>query len=347
MPCGTVGDNDFGREVRMTDKEKKGGSREHIRAQVMRREAQEDKAENISTPSGLNPEAMKQESLKLPMLLIGACVYALGVNLFLQPLKLYAGGFMGYAQLLRTALTDYAGLSFGGFDISGLIYYLLNIPGLVIAYRKMRHRFVFKSIFTVTAMTVMLSVIPIPHTPILEDRLANSIIAGLMCGGGIGITLRMGACDGGMDLVGMLLVSLRGKSSIGKINLANNAVLYGICLFLFDAPTVIYSLIYSAFNSIACDKIHTQNINSQALIITKMQDTSRLEVEIMGSLRRGITKWPASGCFTGDQETILMILVSKYEINRLRSIVRRFDPKAFVIVNEGVNVDGHFLKKLT
>ncbi|MDO4285802.1 MAG: YitT family protein [Eubacteriales bacterium] len=326
---------------------KKTESGTEIREEVIRKEAQEEHAQTIGTPEGINTEAVKKESLKLPMLLAGAFVYAFGVNLFLQPLHLYAGGLMGFAQLFRTLLADYAGVSFGGFDISGVIYYLLNIPGLVVAYRKMRHRFVFKTLFTVTVITVLLSVIPIPETPILEDRLANSIIAGLMCGCGIGITLRMGACDGGMDLISMLLVSLKGKFSVGRINLTCNAILYGICLFLFDASTVIYSLIYSAFNSISCDKIHTQNINAQAIIITKMKDTAPMEIEIMGRLHRGITRWEARGSFTGDSETMLMVLLSKYEVNRLRGIVRRFDEKAFVIVNEGVDVDGHFLKKLT
>ena len=118
-------------------------------------------------------------------------------------------------------------------------------------------------------------------------------------------------------------------------------------LFLFDIPTVIYSLIYASFNSIAADRIHTQTISSQVLIITKMEDTSPLEIEIMGSLYRGMTKWKAQGAYSGDTETILLILVSKHEMAELRHIVKQFDPKAFMSVTEGVDVEGNFLRKLT
>ena len=103
---------------------------------------------------------------------------------------------------------------------------------------------------------------------------------------------------------------------------------------------------FTAFSSFSADRIYTQNISSHILIITKLPDTTPLEVEIMGRLNRGVTKWKATGAYTGDDETILMVLTSKYEVNRLRNIVHRLDPHAFIVADEGVNVDGHFLKKL-
>ena len=118
-------------------------------------------------------------------------------------------------------------------------------------------------------------------------------------------------------------------------------------LFLFDIPTVIYSLIYSSFNSIACDRMHTQNINAQILVISSLKDTTAMEVEIMGKLNRGITRIHAQGAFTNEERKVLLIMVSKYEVNRVRGMIKRHDPRAFIIVNEGVNVDGHFIKKLT
>ena len=157
----------------------------------------------------------------------------------------------------------------------------------------------------------------------------------------------MGASDGGSDTIGMIISETNGKLSVGRIALLLNCVLYGIMLFLFDIPTVIYSLIYSSFNSIACDRMHTQNISSQALIITKLDDTGPLEVEVMGRLHRGMTKWKVRGSYTGDEETILLVLVSKYEMTQLRSIVHRFDEHAFMSVTEGVDVEGRFRRKLT
>ena len=304
------------------------------------------KEEKKLEESDKGAKVARKEGLRLPLIILGAGLYAVGMNLFLRPLHLYSGGLMGFAQLIQTLLTR-AGITFGGFDISGILYYVLNIPGLVLAATKMRKRFVFKTVFAVTLITVLLSLIPIPKEMILDDRLANTIVAGLMCGAGVGIILRAGACDGGMSIIGMVLLSIRGKGSVGQISLITNIVLYGIMLFLFDIPTVIYSLIYSAFSSIASDRIHTQNISSQVMVITKLKDTKPMEVEVMGRLHRGMTEIDANGIFTGEPVKMFIIFVSKYEVSRLRGIVRAHDPNAFIVETEGVRIDGNFTKKLT
>ena len=196
-------------------------------------------------------------------------------------------------------------------------------------------------------MTLILTLIPIPDAPMLEEKLANCLVAGIMGGVGVGLILRMGACDGGMDLVGMILIQRKGHFSVGRINIAANLVLYGVCLILFDVPVVIYSLIYSVISSLMCDRVHIQNINVQALIVTKMEVVEPLEIELMGRMHRGITRWGGYGGYTGHEETILMVVISKYEIAQLKSIVRRIDPKAFILIDEGVQIEGNFLKKLT
>ena len=289
--------------------------------------------------------AVRKESLKFPFILFGSLCYAVGMNIFLRPMQLYSGGLMGFAQLFQNLL-ERAGVDFGGFNVSAVFYYLLNLPGLIIAAKKMRKRFIFKTVFAVTAITVLVAVIPSPTTPMLEDGLANTIVAGLLCGAGIGIILHMGASDGGMSIIGMLIIMLKGKGSVGRVGLIANAVLYTIMLFLFDIPTVIYSLIYVVFNSIAADKIHTQNIISQVTLITKLEDTKALEVEVMGRLNRGMTEINASGTFTGEPVKVFIIYVSKYEIARLKAIIRSYDPNAFIIENEGVRVDGNFVRKV-
>ena len=291
-------------------------------------------------------KAARKEALRLPFIVLGALIYAIGMNYFLRPLHLYSSGFMGFAQLISELLSR-AGIDFGNFNISAILYYLLNVPGLIIAAKKMRKRFIIKTVFAVTAVTIFLSIIPIPASPILEDYLANTIVAGLICGSGIGIILWTGACDGGMNIIGMLIIMLKGKGSIGHIGIIANTVLYAIMLFIFDIPTVIYSLIYSVFSSIAADRIHTQNISTQVTVITKLEDTKPMEVEVMGRLNRGMTEIDAKGIFTGESVRIFFIYVSKYEVARLKAIIKHYDPHAFIVENEGVRIDGNFQRKLT
>ena len=290
-------------------------------------------------------KAVRKEIYIFPIILFGACIYSFGMNCFLRPLHLYSGGMMGFAQLIQELITK-MGVSFDGFNIYGVIYYLMNVPAIIIAIKQMRRRFIAKTILAVTSITVLLSIIPIPSTPILDDRITNAIIAGLICGTGIGFILWGGACDGGMNIVGMLLIAKRGKGSVGNIGLITNIVLYSIMLFIFDPATVIYSLIYAVFNSLAVDRIHTQNIASQILVFTKLKDTRDMQIDVMGKLNRGMTEIKASGLFTGDCVRIFVIFVSKYEVNRLKRIIKSYDEDSFIVETPVTRIDGNFEKKI-
>jgi len=288
----------------------------------------------------------KHEGEKMAWILFGAFLYAFGLNVFIQPLNFYAGGFTGVAQLITYGLAV-AGIKLSHIDLTGILYYLLNVPAILMAVKSMRKRFIIRTIIAITMMTLLMTFIPIPHTIIFDDKLGSALVGGFLVGVGTGFILRSGACDGGINLVGMIMLNKSTGSTIGRISAVFNAVLYCICLFLFDAPTVIYSMIYSLVVSFACDRIHTQTIGSQAIILTKIDNPRKIEIEIMGRMGRGVTKIDANGAFTGENVTILMVYLSKFEVLRLRMLVKKIDPNAFIAVNNGIQVDGYFLRKLT
>ena len=290
-------------------------------------------------------KAFRKEIYYFPIIFIGCLIYSFSMNVFLRPLHLYSGGMMGFAQLIQELISR-AGVSFNSFNVSGIIYYLMNVPAIIISLKKMRRRFIIKTLFAITSITVMLSVIPIPAKAVLDDRISNTIIAGILCGAGIGLILWGGACDGGMNIIGMLLIAKRGKGSVGNIGLMTNIMLYSIMLFLFDPATAIYSLIYSVFNSIAVDRIHTQNIASQVLVFSKLKDTKDMQVDVMGKLNRGMTEISANGLFTGENVKIYIIFVSKFEVNKLKRIIRLYDQDAFVVETPVTRIDGNFIKKI-
>mgnify|MGYP003061453088 CR=1 FL=1 len=72
--------------------------------------------------------AQKKQLTGLFYAVCGGVLFAAGVNLFITPLDLYNGGFMGIAQLIRTLLTSVFHLSFGQTDIAGIVYFLINLP---------------------------------------------------------------------------------------------------------------------------------------------------------------------------------------------------------------------------
>jgi uncharacterized membrane-anchored protein YitT (DUF2179 family) len=275
--------------------------------------------------------------------IVASLMYAIGVNLFVVPAQLYSGGLMGICQVIRTLLVEYLHMNFHSFDIAGIIYYIINVPIFIIAFTRMGRKFFAKTLVTVTAMTVFLSVVPIVQ--VVDDTVAACVVGGIVSGAGIGIILRMASSGGGLDVVGVLLTKWRRDFSVGKVYLIVNLSLYIICLFLFDIEIVVYSVIFASVHSLAIDKVHIQNINVEANIITKLNNVD-LEKAIMEEIGRGLTKWTTLGAYTYEQSHMLYITLSKYEVSRLKAVVHKYDPNAFIVINEGVTIDGNFLKKL-
>ena len=291
----------------------------------------------------MNKEELLYEGKRTVTCILAALMYAVGLNLFVVPAQLYSGGLMGVCQVVRTLLVDYLHMNFQSFDIAGVIYYIINIPIFIIAFARMGRKFFAKTMVTVTAMTLFLSVVPTAQ--VVEDNMAACVVGGIISGAGIGIVLRMASSGGGLDVVGVLLTKWKRDFSVGKVYLIVNMTLYLVCLFLFDMEIVVYSVIFAAVHSLAIDKVHTQNINVEANIITKSNNVA-LEKAIMEEMGRGITKWTTLGAYTYEQSHMLYITLSKYEVSRLKAVVRQYDPNAFIVINEGVTVDGNFLKKL-
>lgn len=291
----------------------------------------------------MSRENMVYEGKRTLACIVASLMYAIGVNLFVVPAQLYSGGLMGICQVIRTLLVEYLHMNFHSFDIAGIIYYIINVPIFVIAFTRMGRKFFAKTLVTVTAMTVFLSVVPI--VPVVDDTVAACVVGGIISGAGIGIILRMASSGGGLDVVGVLLTKWRRDFSVGKVYLIVNLSLYIICLFLFDIEIVVYSVIFASVHSLAIDKVHIQNINVEANIITKLNNVD-LEKAIMEEIGRGLTKWTTLGAYTYEQSHMLYITLSKYEVSRLKAVVHKYDPNAFIVINEGVTIDGNFLKKL-
>ncbi len=290
-------------------------------------------------------ETLHKPSLRLLAAILGELISAAAINLFIVPLNLYAGGLMGVCQLLRTLLQTYAHLNFGTVDIAGLIYFLSNVPILLIAYKNLGRPFVIKTILCTVAYSLFYSVIPTPQTPIVSDYLTACLLGGILLGVGSGIVLTCGASGGGLDVLGLCLSKRGSPITVGKFSLSFNAVLYTACLFLFSPEVAIYSVIFNFATALVLDRMHQQNINNQALIFTHQQDNT-LDCYIMEKMGRGVSYWKGVGAYTGDDLRILCVCLSKFEVEELIRTVHTVDPHAFVTIQERVRVIGNFTRKL-
>lgn len=283
--------------------------------------------------------------LRLIAAMLGEGVAALALNLFIVPLNLYSGGLMGLCQLIRTLLTERLGLSFGGADIAGILYFLSNVPILLLGYKTLGKAMTFKTIACTVSFSFFYSVIPSPSVPIIDDYLTSCLLGGIIVGTASGIVLTCGGSGGGLDIVGLCL-SKRGSSfTVGKFSLTFNFVLYGACLILFSPEVAIYSVIYTFFNAMVLDRMHQQNVNVQAMIFTK-EDEKVLGRFIIEKLGRGVTYWEGTGAYSGKGLHVLVVCLSKFEIEEFLHAVHEMDPHAFITVQERVRVCGNFMRKL-
>ena len=289
-------------------------------------------------------KALQNRWTRLAIAVLGTFINAFAINFFIVPMGLYSGGVTGVSQLLRTLLERSVALP-AGIDFTGILYFVLNIPILILAWRTLGRGFVARTLICTASSSLFLSVLTSPATPILEERLASCLVGGILGGFGLGLTLTCGSSSGGLDVVGLWLTKRGSRFSVGRFSIGFNAVLYSICAILFDLPTALYSVIYNVFSSIFVDRVHEQGINVQVLIFTRDEDPE-LPQHIMQRLGRGVTYWEGMGAYTGKQIRVMCVCVSKFEVDELRQIVRELDPHAFFIVQEGVRIEGHFIRKV-
>lgn len=287
-----------------------------------------------------NKELMSQ----LGFAVAGDLIYTLGFNLLIVPIALYSGGFMGISQLIHHVITEILGIAIpASLNLTGILYYLINIPIFMFGYKIMGKAFVLKSLFATTVLTIFLMIVPIPTTPIVGDYLTSCIVGGIICGYACGLMLRSRLTGGGQDVIGMCLTKLYPGFSVGKVNIAINGLVYLVCFLLFDVEIVIYSLVFATVQSLVADKVHVQNINMTAMIFTKKTGIAK---HVMEEMHRGVTDWVGEGAYTEQETNILLIVISKYEMAQLKEIVHKVDPHAFMIFTEGCIVDGNFEKRL-
>lgn len=275
------------------------------------------------------------------LIIAGSLLYALGMNLFLTPLQLFSGGGVGLAQLLTLFLEQV--IRVPNLNLYGIVYMLINIPLLFLAFFQIGKNFFVKTLIGSGAISLFITLIPTLAVPIVDDYLTSVLIGGIAAGAGVGIILIAGGSGGGIDVVAMWAAKKFKNASVGKISLYFNVLLYAVMLFMFDSQTVIYSLIYTVIFTLVLDKTHYQNINVRVMIFTKKEG---IDKAINEQTRRGVTKWDGCGAYTKESTQILVSCINKYEVNDMMEIVQSIDPQAFVIVDENVIVNGNFEKRL-
>lgn len=274
-----------------------------------------------------------REIKKIIIVIIGALLGALSMNLFLIPANVYASGFTGVAQLLSRLLGTFA-----PFDIStGILLFILNIPVTIIAWKKVGKSFTFYSFLSVILTTIFLEIIPVYN--VSPDILLNAVFGGVISAVGVGLTLKYGASTGGMDIIAMLLSRMKDRP-VGSYLFLLNGIIIVTAGLIYGPEKALYTLVTLYTSTRVVDAIHTRHEKLTVMIITKKAD--ELKRAIHSRMVRGITTIPAKGAFTNESKDMLMIVITRYELYDLEKVIKEADPQAFTNIVETTAVFGMF-----
>ncbi|SEP82862.1 YitT family protein [Piscibacillus halophilus] len=275
------------------------------------------------------------ELKRFVIVIVGAILNALALNLFLIEANVYASGFTGVAQMTSSIFQDFLNI-----DIStGIILFLLNIPVAILGWLKVGRGFTVYSAISVAVTTFFLETIPLMN--LAEDILLNAVFGGILAGVGVGITLKWGASTGGMDIIAMVLSRIKDRP-IGIYFLVLNSVIIFLAGWLYEPEKALYTLVTLYVTTRVIDAIHTRHEKLTVMIITAKGE--RLTKAIHSNMVRGITSVPAKGAFTNEPREMLMMVITRYELYDLQQIVKEVDPNAFTNIVQTAGIFGFFRK---
>ncbi|WP_075981470.1 YitT family protein [Bacillus massilinigeriensis] len=266
---------------------------------------------------------------KLIVVIIGAFLNAIAMNLFLIPAKVYSSGFTGLAQLLSNI--------FHGAISTGILLFLLNIPVTILGWMKVGKSFTLYSFLSVVFMSFFLEILPI--YAVSNDIFLNAVFGGVILAVGVGLTLRWGASTGGMDIIAMVLSRMKDRP-VGTYFFTLNAIIIITAGYLYGWEKALYTLVALYASTRVIDAIHTRHEKLTVMIVTKMAE--ELKAAIHSKLVRGITTIPAKGAYTNENKDMMMIVITRYELFDLERLIKEVDPSAFTNVVQTTAVFGFF-----
>ncbi len=258
----------------------------------------------------------------------GNTLIAIAVNGIVIPHQILSGGVTGTALLIHYLVP---------FLPVATLYLVLNIPLFAFGWAFVGRRFF---IYSIVGMLTLTGTLEWVHVSVpLHDKLLAALFAGILTGVGSGLTLRSRGSAGGLDILSVILLK-QFSIPIGKAFLTFNAVILVATTFLFSLETAIYSRIYIYTTARMMDLVITGLSKRKAVLIISGQWT-KISEEILHRMNRGVTLLHGQGGYSGKDEKILYVVVSMRELHRIKRITQNIDPKAFVVIQDTLEVMGN------
>ena len=268
-------------------------------------------------------------------LFLAGCINAFGVTVFLAPVRLYDSGISGTAILL-SQLTP--------LPLSAFLL-LLNVPLFLFGLKKQGVVFTVYSLFAVTVYAwgswMITDVLPIDvamASPLAgEDLLLCALFGGVISGIGSGLTIRSGGAIDGMDVLAVTFA--KGLNiTVGTFVMIYNVALYVLCGVVLGSWILpLYSIVTYAAGLKTIDFI-AEGIDRSKAVMIITDHPEEINAALLVAFSCGTTRIAAVGGYSNSEKTLIYFVVNRFQISRVRSMVRGLDPKAFVTITDVADV---------
>lgn len=271
------------------------------------------------------------------VLTFAGIINAIGVTIFLAPVKLYDTGISGTSMLLGQ-------LTPSTFSLS-LFLLVLNIPLFLYGLKKQGPVFTIYAIYTVVIYSIFAwlieDVLPINvsiASPLAgTDLLLCSLFGGLITGTASGFSLRFGGAMDGIEVLAVIFAKRIGIS-VGAFVMVYNVILYIICGFCLQSWILpLYSIVTYMAAIKAIDFIIEGFDRAKcAIIVTDQADD--ICNALSNEFQTGMTRLAARGGYSGEDKTMIYFILNRFQITTMKNIIRKLDPKAYIVISEVADV---------
>lgn len=297
--------------------------------------------------------------------LLSAIIFAFGFTCFITPgtdaveagnaFKIVTGGISGLSQNIAK-IVEICGGSLPDYIVEALGYTVFNMPLLVFAFFKIGKRFSILTSINVVVSSVFISMFPTwgfsntiaNHFLIINQPVARMLFGGLCTGLASALAFKGEISCGGIDIV-TYYFALRKSTSVGKYSIIVNGAIVALysVLIIIDNPNdynvAIISLFYSTFYTLVAnlviDTINLRNKKVQIQLISKAPNLAKV---LITHFPHGATISEAKGAYTNNEEKVVYMVVSTFEVKSVVTLARKVDPHVFIIVTSLIQVYGNF-----
>lgn len=281
--------------------------------------------------------------INLLQLTVAGFINAVGVNMFLAPVKLYDSGISGTSMLLNYLTPEVFTLS--------VFLLILNVPLFAFGYKKQGKRFTLLSIYTVAIYSLssflINEVFPVnvaASSPFAgNDLLLCAIFGGIISGVGSGLTIRYGAAIDGVEVMAVIFAKRLGIT-VGTFVMSYNVILYTVAGFLSESWSLpLYSIITYMAGLKTIDFI-VEGLDKAKAVMIITNHPENVCAALSEAFGSGITVYDAKGYYSGQSKKIVYFVVNRFQVPRAKKLVLGVDSTAFISITETSEVLG--LKKV-